>query len=279
TPSTPQNPRSHGRRGLFAPINTGATLTGVAFPNSNPAFSPDAGETMAETRTRLDRTALTPSVNLVYTDVWSLNPGQNPDILLRYIALDDFTTPAPTTDACIANWSSTCRIIINYPQHIQPLWDKVRQIIDPNNGMVLEDRTCSRAGCHNPTNEMGMPMVPAGQLDLTAVPSDEQQFHLRSYRELLFTDNAQELNMGALTDLCAQRDPETDVCIAFVTAGPYLNAGSARGARSIAFLNRFAPGGAHAGYLSPAELRLLSEWLDIGAQYFNNPFDPAVPLD
>ncbi len=27
--------------------------------------------------------------------------------------------------------------------------------------------------------------------------------------------------------------------------------------------------------MSPAELRLLSEWLDIGAQYFNNPFDPA----
>jgi hypothetical protein len=24
---------------------------------------------------------------------------------------------------------------------------------------------------------------------------------------------------------------------------------------------------------------LLSEWLDIGAQYFNNPFDPAVPLN
>ena len=38
-------------------------------------------------------------------------------------------------------------------------------------------------------------------------------------------------------------------------------------------------GGSHAGYLSPAELRLLAEWLDIGAQYFNNPFDPAVPLN
>jgi hypothetical protein len=278
TPSTPQNPRSHGRKGLFAPINTGASLTGVAFPNSNPAFSPDAGETMAETRTRTDRTALTPSVNVVYTDVWSVTPGTNPDILLRYND-PTFTTPPPTTDACIANWSSTCRIIINYPQHIQPLWDKVRQIIDPNNGMVLEDHTCSRAGCHNPTNDMDMPMVPAGQLDLTAVPSDEQPLHLRSYRELLFTDNAQVLNMGALTDECAQLDPDTGVCLAFVTAGPYLNAGSARGARSNAFLSRFAPGGAHAGYLSPAELRLLSEWLDIGAQYFNNPFDPAVPLN
>jgi hypothetical protein len=46
-------------------------------------------------------------------------------------------------------------------------------------------------------------------------------------------------------------------------------------------LNRFATGAAstHAGWMSPSELRLLSEWLDIGAQYFNNPFDPAVPLN
>ncbi len=27
-----------------------------------------------------------------------------------------------------------------------------------------------------------------------------------------------------------------------------------------------------ADFMSPSELRLLSEWLDIGAQYFNDPF-------
>jgi hypothetical protein len=46
-------------------------------------------------------------------------------------------------------------------------------------------------------------------------------------------------------------------------------------------MSRFASGSAsnHAGWLSPAELRLVSEWLDIGAQFFNNPFDPAVPVN
>jgi hypothetical protein len=39
------------------------------------------------------------------------------------------------------------------------------------------------------------------------------------------------------------------------------------------FFDRFAPGGSHAGWLTPAELKLLSEWLDIGGQYYNNPFD------
>jgi hypothetical protein len=28
----------------------------------------------------------------------------------------------------------------------------------------------------------------------------------------------------------------------------------------------------HRDFMSPSELRLLSEWLDIGAQYYNDPF-------
>jgi hypothetical protein len=39
----------------------------------------------------------------------------------------------------------------------------------------------------------------------------------------------------------------------------------------------FGPGGSHEGRLAPAELKLVSEWVDVGAQYFNDPF--AAPLD
>jgi hypothetical protein len=39
----------------------------------------------------------------------------------------------------------------------------------------------------------------------------------------------------------------------------------------------FGPGGSHDGRLAPAELKLVSEWLDLGAQYFNDPF--IAPLD
>ena len=35
----------------------------------------------------------------------------------------------------------------------------------------------------------------------------------------------------------------------------------------------------HSGFMTDAELRLLAEWLDIGAQYYNNPFDPNVPTN
>ncbi len=44
-------------------------------------------------------------------------------------------------------------------------------------------------------------------------------------------------------------------------------------------VERFGPSGSHAGYLTPGELRLISEWVDIGAQYYNNQFDPGVPLN
>ena len=44
-------------------------------------------------------------------------------------------------------------------------------------------------------------------------------------------------------------------------------------ANSPRFFTLFNTGGTHAGRLTSAELRLVSEWVDIGAQYFNNPFD------
>jgi len=32
----------------------------------------------------------------------------------------------------------------------------------------------------------------------------------------------------------------------------------------------------HTGFLTPAELRLISEWLDIGGQFYNDPFVAPV---
>ena len=42
------------------------------------------------------------------------------------------------------------------------------------------------------------------------------------------------------------------------------------------FFAEFDAGGTHNGWLSPAELRLVAEWIDIGAQYYNDPF--AIPV-
>jgi hypothetical protein len=58
---------------------------------------------------------------------------------------------------------------------------------------------------------------------------------------------------------------------------PSMSRGSALG--SARFFNKFANFDAatdtvdHRGLLNPSELKLLSEWLDIGGAYYNNPFD------
>ena len=291
-PATQQNPKSHGRAGLFNAVNTGAPATGQPFPGTSPTFSPDAGETMAQTRARQSCSSGSPrcadlnlSVNVLFTDVWSVTPNPANDITLTYGALK---TLAPTSTACVTAWNAQCRIVINYTQHIQPLWDLDRTDLDGDGNPDLDagglpiNRKCT--SCHGPVNPAdNTAQVPAGQLDLTAVPSDEQQLQLRSYRELFFSDNEQELVGGALQDRQVPGPPDQDgnPTTQTVAVGPYLTAGNARGGLSGRFLARFATGSGstHAGWLNPSEVRLLSEWLDIGAQYFNNPFDPAVPVN
>jgi hypothetical protein len=53
-----------------------------------------------------------------------------------------------------------------------------------------------------------------------------------------------------------------------------MSAGGARA--STGFFSRFDAGGTHADWLTPAELRLIAEWLDIGGQYYNDPFMAPV---
>ena len=60
-----------------------------------------------------------------------------------------------------------------------------------------------------------------------------------------------------------------------INIAPTLNVNGARFSPN--FFSLFDAGGTHQSYLSPAELKLLSEWADIGAQYYNNPF--AAPLN
>jgi hypothetical protein len=141
---------------------------------------------------------------------------------------------------------------------------------------VARDDTC--VSCHTARDAAGVAQVPAAQLELTDGPSADVPTHFHAYRELLATDAEQELVNGQLQDRLVQVgvDPVTGLPqFATVPVAPSLRAGSANG--SVTFFSLFGPGGTHADRLSPAELKLVSEWTDIGAQYFNDPF--AAPLD
>jgi hypothetical protein len=58
---------------------------------------------------------------------------------------------------------------------------------------------------------------------------------------------------------------------------PPMSRGGARASGS--FFNKFENDGSHMGFLNPAELKLLSEWLDTGGRYYTNPFELAIPAN
>ncbi|MGB7903218.1 MAG: hypothetical protein WCF43_00910, partial [Steroidobacteraceae bacterium] len=271
---------SHGRDNLFAPANAGAPGTGVPFPNTNPAYFADFGETMAQVRARISCQTncadLLPATAIRYEDVWTdpVAAGRAPDAAFAYDYLD-LETPAPTSADCVTAWRAGCRITIHYERHIHPLWSKPRVTLAAD-GTVLRDDTC--VACHSARAADATTRVPAAQLELTDGPSADVPTQFHAYRELLATDAEQEVVNGALQDRLVQTgiDPVTGLPqFSTVPVAPSLSAGSASG--SVRFFSLFAPGGTHAGRLNPAELKLVSEWTDIGAQYFNDPF--LAPLN
>jgi len=190
------------------------------------------------------------------------------------------TTPAPVDTNCIATWSPNCRIVISYEAIIHPLWSTPRQVLDPMTMAVVADHTCSQGGCHAPVNAMAQPMVPAGQLDLTDGLSADEATQFNAYRELMFADNRQVVMNGALVDeqVVIGTDAMGNPITAPVSIGSPASSAGARA--STGFFSRFDTGGTHAGWMSTAELRLVAEWLDIGAQYCNNPFAmTGCPVD
>jgi Hydrazine synthase alpha subunit middle domain len=278
--------KPHGRPDAEAPsVNLGAPADGLPFPNTEPALFADTGETMAETYTRLHGVP-TPNVDIRYDDVWT-----DPNVRAKDASFDysyaALKSPAPVDGGCVTSWNASCRIVINYEAIIHPIWGVPRVLADG-----VTDVTCNT--CHSPTDAAAAAQVPAAQLDLSDGVSPDEADQLNSYRELLFSDNEQELLNGVLVDRLVQAtdangnplfqtdgngNPILDAngqpipVLVNVTSSPPLSPAGALA--SPRFFSRFAPGGTHAGWLTPAELKLISEWLDIGAQNFNDPF--AVP--
>lgn len=279
--------RPHGRADAESPsINNGAPSTGVPFPNTNPALFADLGETMAETYTRINGVPnLTPDI--LFEDVWADPATQTPaePIELRYA---DLQTELPISQSCAQTWSSICRAVINFPVHIQPLFELDRSVLDTD-GMVLTDNTC--VACHNRFDADNVLQVPSGQLELTGNPSPANAELLTSYRELMFNDVELELVDGALLprlllvfdnngdpvfELDEEGEPILDGEGNPIQVTQQIGVGSSMRVNGAINSNRFfAPfeTGSHQGWLSPAELKMISEWLDVGGQNYNNPFD------
>jgi hypothetical protein len=219
-------------------------------------------------------------MNVIYRDVWTEDPviaANNADIDYLYT---DMTTPAPTTVECQQDWQWNCRSVINYISIIHPLWSQPRLVFDDQgvpvtdaNGVQLSNNCLN---CHTPVDPANnAPRVPAGQLELQDGLSADEPDHYHAYRELLVTDNLQVLDAnGALVDATrvVGQDADGNDIIENIPTPPPASVAGARASSD--FFDRFNdPADQHFNILSQAELRLIAEWLDVGAQYYNNPFD------
>ncbi len=296
-----QPPEVHSRADGHAPsINSGLPLL-LQFANTlipgNTSPSPywgNLGQTMAEVR--FDRVNLTlplptpqpqPSIDLIYDDYWTdpATAGRAADASYAYqYANLDVSIPAPANAFCFP-WRFNCRATINYPEQIQPIWSLDRGADANMNG--VGDNTCTE--CHTTTDGMGNDRVADGQLDLTAGASDQNANHLKTYRELLFVDQEEILDAGGnLIDL---QVPDGMGGTTTVDVQPSMEPD---GARSSYFNEKLTETELdaprilstvvsdpnyvdHSGFLTPDELKLIGEWLDLGAQNYNDPFNIAAP--
>ncbi|USD21278.1 hypothetical protein MJO52_19795 [Microbulbifer variabilis] len=287
---TSESEVAHGRVDMeLESAWSGSPTSAAPFVNTEPALLAEMGETMAQLLARIVGEAGLKG-DIHFSDVWT-DPAvrvKDTDISLAYA---DLLTEIPAPLACLDNWGSSCRSVIHYEQHIQPIWELPRQVVD-NAGTVISDNTCT--ACHSPVDAAGATRVPAAQLDLTASASSVNDAWFTSYAELLVDSPILDLVGGILTPRLRQETDnqgnpvfETDedgnlildangnpipVMIVVTTSSVM-----AETAVESAFFPIFSTGGAHTGLLNPAELRLIAEWLDIGAQYYNDPF--AAPAD
>lgn len=185
----------HSRRGAeSASINLGAN-PGDSFPGMGFSISAEddvnfGRQTMAEALLASvagnNQTLPKLSPNMVYQDIWE--SGVDSEISYRYIAetaalptAADYLVPnPPIANTCRETWLPTCRIIINYPEHLQPLWTRDRGADTNGDGSLNFNYAC--INCH--TNEANT--NPAGFIDLTDNPDPDpnNDYYTISYTDL-----------------------------------------------------------------------------------------------
>lgn len=300
--------KPHGRMNTTYSLNQGATEDLKGFPNSNNSLYAFVSETMAEARARLNDCApnLPPcdvmkvSTDLIYDDVWTDDVAALRSADASF-TIDYSSVPlSPASAACANNYGDTpdflyCRIVINYEQHIEAVWSAARP-----------SGTC--ISCHNKaTNDAAIAIAtnnPASyQLELTSDTVNDTPFY-NSFKELTtdvpkyisdgmggFIIEQRQVTVGGVAQFNLLPDGSPDLSSPILENVMRDSTIKTSGALTSYFMEKmtntelkvtnrslgdFTQTVVHTGFLNASELKLISEWLDIGAQYFNNPIDPSV---
>ena len=264
--STPTSTTTHGRSDLFSSIYPG-DASGRTMAQQLYGTSTDCAAVPCD--------AATPSVDVVYVGSPAFGDSS---IDLAYRKLSTPSPAVPTT--CEISWSAVCRITINYakdarvppitPALIDPLWTVDRAThtcVNCHTATRTQVVSCTPAGSTNPVN-VTLSIPAAGGLELDADPAQLPTQQLRAYVQLV---SAHTTTTFSLDTACAQLSTGVQV------AGP-IAPGSAAASLFFGVMTGNVIGTVdHSLFMTASELRLVAEWVDVGAQYYNNPF--AAPLN
>jgi hypothetical protein len=247
-------------KGCHSPRLTTTTLT------------PGTAISQAETRAGGDPTYSNLKGDISYTDYWTpvLKPLLTPQapISLTYSGLS--ASPVKGPASCASAWSAKdCAIVINFPDHIQPIL------------------TAKCASCHSG-------LTPAAGIDLSDTMSGEFGRTV-GYQSLMVGPPLLDANGEPIITV----NEDGEFMIARET--PPVVPGGARGSRLIerlfeqllkadasattkrAFCRAGGGGCVNGGVyqdhtaipspLNASEKRIITEWIDIGGTYFNDPYN------
>ncbi|HEY6528305.1 MAG TPA: hypothetical protein VIZ65_06395 [Cellvibrionaceae bacterium] len=198
--------------------------------------------------------------------------------------------------ACLTQWAPSCASTINYLEHIQPLWLADRRTCDAQHA-ITRDLTCTN--CHDRTAPARMQAAGADaqiladfaalnvQLDLRANKKADNDRYVISYTQMFTSVNEEEyvqqddgsfisqekLYPTPVTITQEDGTQVTEIQMLPRAIAARLDTSGARSTRATRFLARFnnAADANHYQGLSVDEQFLIGEWLDLGAQYYNEP--------
>ena len=224
----------HSPHRAAQPLNTGLPAGSLFFPGARTDITAEAGETMAEARARFC----------------------GGPVELRLIPPAGEFWRASGTDGCSlhAPPASSVARVIDYQQHIQPLWD------------------ANCLGCHGAGSQLDLSSELAADGRLRCYDSlvrGRPVFDSQSGRARLIgrDGHAAILRERPPVDVGGSANSSRSSYLIELLSGQELLA-----PQSIAGLPD------HSGFLDDAELRLVAEWIDIGAPYRSEPV-AASPAD
>ncbi|NOY66728.1 MAG: hypothetical protein GXP13_04880 [Gammaproteobacteria bacterium] len=277
------------------------------------------GETMAQARYGDNCTdnSCKASFDINFIDIWT-NAIEAPfGYEYRNLRTDEVIPLTVGINSCYNatastnNWNATCRTIINYPEIIQPVWDAVRSdtlVCDPT--LIINDPRCDQY--INPATPPAVPFVfPLTTVEDGTCTTCHTQANQRldlsntadgnfvlSYTQLFTTQTVQAPPRDASCNLLTvdiqvplnppdPLDPTATMTITVPAPLQPVNIPaqmSINGARQSVFFDRFVTDVTcqtvdHKLMLSDDEKKLLYEWLDPGAQYYNDPTNINVPTN